>query len=336
MKRICTGLLVAVVVFASQAEEAEKPSLLKVGIIGLDTSHVTAFTDLINKKDNKGPLENIRIVAAFPGGSPDLDISVNPKRLPAFTKYLREKHGVEIVGSIDELVKKVDAVLLESVDGRPHLEQVRPVIAAGKPVFIDKPIAASLADTIEIFELAKKHDVPCFSSSSLRFNDRLKGLASDPKVGKIKRCDARGPVNPLKGHPELFFYGIHGIEMLFTVMGAGCETVTWKDDVVTGTWKDGRIGTFRNAKDYKVEVEGEKGTASSGGGGYQDLVKEIATFFRTKKAPVPAEETINLVAFMVAAEESKKAGGKPVTIESVVKSARKEIDNRSKGGNGAR
>jgi predicted dehydrogenase len=329
MMRIGTGLLVGFALLVGPAQAAETPEPLKVGIIGLDTSHVTAFTDLINK-DNKGPLENIRIVAAYPGGSPDLDISVRANRLPHFTKILREKHKVEIVDSIDELLKKVDAVLLESVDGRPHLEQVRPVIKAGKPVFIDKPIAASLADTIEIFDLAKKHKVPCFSSSSLRFSDRLKALANDPKVGKIKRCDARGPVNPLKGHPELFFYGIHGIEMLFTVMGPGCESVTWKDDVVTGVWKDGRIGTFRKAKDYKVEVEGDKGKASSGGGGYQELVKEIGVFFRTKKAPVPAEETINLVAFMTAAEESKKAGGTPVSIESVMKSAHKEIAERHK------
>jgi predicted dehydrogenase len=327
MTRISLGLLVMLALFASQASAQTKSGQLKVGIIGLDTSHVTAFTGLINK-DNKGPLANLRIVAAYPGGSPDLDISAN--RIEGFTKTLREKYKVEIVDSIDELLKKVDAVLLESVDGRPHLEQARQVIKKGKPIFIDKPVAASLADTIEIFDLAKKYKVPCFSSSSLRFNDRLKGLAQDLTLGKIQRCDAQGPVNPLKGHPELFFYGIHGIEMLFTVLGPGCKTVTWKDGVVTGTWADGRIGTFRNAKGYKVTVTTEKGTASSGGGDYQDLVKEIAIFFRTGKAPVPAEETINLVAFMTAAEESKKAGGKPVSIESVMAGAQKEIDDRHK------
>jgi predicted dehydrogenase len=330
MKRVCLVLTVAFTLVACAAEE-KKPALLKVGIIGLDTSHVTAFTGILNK-DNKGPLENIRVVAAFPGGSPDLDISIGPKRLPLFTKTLREKHKVEIVDSIDELLKKVDVVLLESVDGRPHLKQVRPVFEAGKPVFIDKPIAASLADTIEIFDLARKHKVPCFSSSSLRFSDKLKALAKDPSVGTIKQCDTTGPVSTLKGHPELFFYGIHGIEMLFTVLGPGCEKVTWKDGVVTGTWKDGRIGTFRAAKDnkYKATVTGDKGTASSGGGDYHGLLKEIGTFFRTNKPPVPAEETINLVAFMVAAEESKKAGGKEITIDSVMKSARQEISDRSK------
>src|SRR5262245_5425068 len=185
MSRAVAGLIVLAFLSAAPAQEEKKPELLKIGIIGLDTSHVTAFTGIINK-DNKGPLENMRVVAAFPGGSPDLPTSAD--RLAGFTKTLRDKHAVEIVESIDDLLKKVDAVLLESVDGRVHLEQVRPVLKAGKPVFIDKPIAASLADTIEIFELAKKHKVPCFSSSSLRFSDKLKALAKDEKVGKIKQC----------------------------------------------------------------------------------------------------------------------------------------------------
>jgi predicted dehydrogenase len=327
MIRAYSTFLVALVLLAGTACGEEKPAPLRVGMIGLDTSHVVAFTSILNK-DNKGPLANIRVVAAYPGGSPDLPISAD--RVGGFTRTLREKHKVEIVDSIPALLKKVDAVLLESVDGRVHLEQVRPVFEAGKPVFIDKPIAASLADTIEIFDLARKHKVPCFSSSSLRFSPRLQGLARDPEIGKVKRCDATGPVTPLKGHPELFFYGIHGIEMLFAVLGPGCETVTWKDDVVTGTWKDGRVGTFRKDKAYKVKVTGDKGSADSGGGNYEGLVAAIATFFRTKKAPVSPEETINLVAFMVAAEESKKAGGKPVAIADVMKAARQEIAERTK------
>jgi len=197
-------------------------------------------------------------------------------------------------------------------------------------LFIDKPIAASLADTIEILELARKHKTPCFSSSSLRFSDKLKALASDPKVGKIKQCDTTGSVSPLKGHPELFFYGIHGIEMLFTVLGPGCESVTSKGDVVTGKWKDGRIGTFRADKKYTAKVTGDKGSAESGGGDYNGLVKAIAVFFRDGKAPVSAEETINLVAFMTAAEESKKAGGREVSIETVMRQARDEIAARAK------
>jgi len=327
MPRLCSVLLLALAPLVIASDTEKKPPLLKVGIIGLDTSHVVAFTDILNKS-NTGPLENIRVVAAYAGGSPDLDVST--KRIAGFTKTLRDKYKVEIVDSIGALLKKVDVILLESVDGRPHLQQARPVILAGKPLFIDKPIAASLADTIEIFELAKKHKTPCFSSSSLRFSPRLKQLAKDPAVGTVKQCDTTGPISPLKGHPELFFYGIHGIEMLFTVLGPGCETVTWKDGVVTGIWKDGRIGTFREGKGYKATVTGDKGKAESGGGNYQGLVQEIGTFFRTGAVPVSPDETINLVAFMVAAEESKKAGGKSVSIESVMKQAHQEIAARSK------
>ncbi len=327
MRRASLALIPLLALTLPAADDKE-PAPLKVGIIGLDTSHVVAFTNILNKKDNKGPLANIRVVAAFPAGSPDLPISKD--RLEGFTKTLKEKHGVEIVDSIPDLLKKVDVVLLESVDGRPHLAQARPVIEAGKPLFIDKPVAASLADTIEIFALAKKHKVPCFSSSSLRFSDKLKALASDKSIGKLERCDTTGPVSPLAGHPELFFYGIHGIEMLFTVLGPGCESVTWKDGVVTGKWKDGRIGTFKPEKGYKAKVTGDKGTAESGGGDYNGLVRAIAVFFRDGKPPVPAEDTIDIVAFMVAAEESKKADGKEVTIADVMKKARDEIAARGK------
>lgn len=312
---------------SAHATAAEKPAPVRVGIIGLDTSHVVAFTNLINN-GKSGPLENVKVVAAYPAGSPDLSVSAD--RIEGFTKTLREKHKVEIVDSIKDLLRKVDVVLLESVDGRPHLKQARPVFAAGKPIFIDKPIAASLADTIAIFDLARENKVPCFSSSSLRFDKKLQSLAKDPNVGTIKECHATGPVNPLKGHPELFFYGIHGIEMLFTVMGPGCEKVTWKDGVVRGVWKDGRIGTFQKSKKYGVKVIGTKGTAQSGGGNYKGLVNEICTFFRTGKPPVSPEETINLVAFMTAAEESKKAGGKEILIADVMKQARQKLDNRNK------
>src|SRR5262249_44915907 len=162
-----------------RADEPTKQ--LRAGIIGLDTSHVVAFTGLLNGPRAKGVLAQVRIVAAYPGGSPDLPESRD--RVAGFTKTLREKYGVEIVDSIDALLKKVDVVLLESVDGRPHLEQVKPVLKAGKPVFIDKPVAGSLADAIQIYELAKEHKVPVFSSSSLRFSPGILGMRDDLKVG---------------------------------------------------------------------------------------------------------------------------------------------------------
>lgn len=133
---------------AVSAGELAKAAPLKAGIIGLDTSHVVAFTKLLNTADPKSELASVRIVAAYPGGS--VDIPSSRDRVAGFTAELRDKFGVAIVGSIPELLEKVDVVLLESVDGRPHLEQARPVFKARKPVFIDKPVAGSLADAIAL------------------------------------------------------------------------------------------------------------------------------------------------------------------------------------------
>jgi predicted dehydrogenase len=313
-------------------QQADKP-LLKAGIIGLDTSHVVAFTKILNNPKNEGDLAGIRVVAAYPGGSPDIPASKD--RLEGFTKTLREKHEVEIVDSIDALLKKVDVVLLESVDGRPHLEQVKPVLKAGKPVFIDKPVAGSLADAIQIYDLAKQYKVPVFSSSSLRFYPGISSMRDNPKVGEVLGCDAFGPCSLEPHHPDLFWYGIHGVEALFTIMGTGCESVarvhTRDTDLVTGTWKGGRIGTFRGirkgAGGYGATVFGSKGVvpASMAGGGYEPLLREIGKFFRTGKPPVSAEETIEIFAFMEAADESKRKAGAPVTIAEVMAKAREQI-----------
>lgn len=311
------------------AAEDEKPAeaTIRVGIIGLDTSHVVAFTDAFNNPTNEGDLAGVRVVAAFPGGSADIPDSAN--RLEGFTKDLAEK-GVEIVDSIDTLLTKVDAVLLESVDGRPHLEQVKPVFAAGKRVFIDKPVAGSLADALAIYRLSEESGVPCFSSSSLRFSPGILGMRNNDEVGKVLGCVAYSPCSLEPHHPDLFWYGIHGVETLFTIMGPGCESVsrvqTKDTDVVTGVWEGGRVGTYRGlrsgAQGYGALVFGEKKIAPSGTyEGYQPLVVEIARFFKTGKPPVSPEETIQIVAFMEAADESKRQGGAPVTIEQVMQQA---------------
>jgi hypothetical protein len=323
----CLLTIPLVLLSALSAPADDKP--LRAGIIGLDTSHVVAFTKLLNAPEKKGPLADVRIVAAYPGGSPDLPDSRN--RVAGFTAQLRDQLGVEIVPSIDDLLKKVDVVFLESVDGRPHLEQVRPVFKAHKPVFIDKPVAGSLADAIEIFDLAKEYHVPCFSSSSLRFSPGIAGMRHNAKVGDVLGCDAYGPCPLEPHHPDLFWYGIHGVEALYTIMGPGCVSVTRTHtkgtDLVTGTWKDGRIGTFRGIRDGKSDygalVFGKKGIAPSGGyGGYEPLVVEICKFFKTGRPPVSAEETIEIFAFMEAADESKRQGGRPVTLASVLAKAR--------------
>lgn len=319
-----TGFVVALAAaLAAPGLAAEPaPQCLRAGIIGLDTSHVIAFTQVINDPKATGELADVKIVAGYPGGSPDLPSSWD--RVKGYTEDLRKK-GVEIVPSIDELLKKVDVVLLESVDGRPHLEQARPVIAARKPLFIDKPMAGSLADVIAIFELAKAGNVPCFSSSSLRYCADVQAIRNGTSpLGKPVNVVAWGPYHTEPHHPDLFWYGVHGVETLYTIMGPGCKTVTRvAPDKVAGVWADGRKGAFQGKNGYGAEVEGTKGKGTVGKfEGYKPLVVEVCKFFKTGKAPVAAEETIELFAFMEAADESKRQGGAPVSIESVMAKAR--------------
>ena len=315
----------------TQAAAESKPKELRAGIIGLDTSHAEAFTKTLNKTPPVPGAEGCRVVAAYPKGSPDIKSSVD--RVPGYTEALR-KLNVEIVDSIDELLKRVDVVLLETNDGRPHLEQVLPCLKAGKPVFIDKPIAGPLVDAIAIFDAAKKYGVPVFSSSSLRFGKNSLAVR-DGSIGKVTRCETTSPASLEPTHPDLFWYGIHGVESLFTVMGTGCQSVvrgkTAEGKIeVTGQWSEGRTGVFREANGYQGTATGDKGTSPVGSyDGYDPLVFAIVKFFHTGVAPVSPEETLEIYAFMEAADESKRLDGASVTLESVMVKARAEAAKKA-------
>jgi predicted dehydrogenase len=291
---------------------------LRIGIIGCDTSHVVAFTETINNPAAKGHVAGGKVVAAYKGGSPDIPSSAT--RVEGYSKTLQEKYGVKFYDSIEEMCKDVDAVLLESVDGRPHLAQVKPVLQARKPVFIDKPMAASLKDVVEIFRLANDAKVPVFSSSSLRFARNTQAVRNG-LIGKVTYVETSSPCELEPHHPELFWYGVHGVESLFTVMGTGCQTAQRRTTPegkieVVGVWAGGRKGVYREAKDYHGLAKGEKGEAAVGSfDGYEPLVAAIIKFFQTGEPPVKPEETIEIMAFMEAADASKAKGGAEVKLQ---------------------
>lgn len=319
------GLLFSIAVSAPlQADE------IRVGIIGLDTGHVIAFTKTMNDENAEGVLKKCRVVAAYPKGSPDIESSVS--RVPKYTEEI-QKFGVEIVDSIPALLEKVDAVMLETNDGRPHLEQVIPVLKAGKRVFIDKPIAGSLTDSILIFKASEKYGVPLFSSSSLRYGPGTQEVRAGA-IGTVKYCQTGSPASLEKTHPDLFWYGIHGVESLFTAMGTGCESVARSKSEegmirVEGKWEGGRVGVFEERKGYGGIAKGEKGEKDIGTyPGYGPLVVEIGNYFDTGKIPVQPEETLEIYAFMEAADESKRQNGAEVTLESVMKKAEAEAQKR--------
>lgn len=292
---------------------------LRLGIVGTDTSHVTAFAGILNNPESKDHIPGARIVAAYKGGSPDLPSS--SERVEKYAAELQSKYGVEIVPDIATLLTKVDAVLLESVDGRPHLAQFREIVKGGKPVFIDKPLAASLDDAREIARLARANNVKWFSSSSLRYGDSIPALRLPGLTGVM----AWGP-GPMEEHHklDLTWYGIHTVEILYTLMGTGCEEVTRTfapdAEVVTGKWKDGRVGTVRLHRPYSAfgatafAPKEIKSTGKELNAGYRSLLVEIVKFFQTGVVPVNEAETLEIFAFMDAAQRSREAGGGPAKL----------------------
>ena len=322
MMRTCSRLAVALLVVLLTTASSRAADEIRIGMIGLDTSHCIAFTKILNDPNAAPEVSGCRVVAVYPKGSPDIESSV--RRVPDY-KVDIQKLGVEIVDSIDELLEQVDCVLLETNDGRPHLEQLRPCLKAGKPVFIDKPVAGSLADAVLIFREAEQAGVPIFSSSSLRYGKNSQEARAG-SLGRIHYCETHSPAGLEKTHPDLFWYGIHGVEALFTVMGTGCQTVQRTEEdgkiVVTGKWDGGRVGIFREGKGYGGTAKGEKGEGTVGSyDTYRPLVVEIVKFFKTREVPILPAETLEIYAFMEAADESKRQGGSEVSVASVMHKA---------------
>ncbi len=300
---------------------------IKVGLIGLDTSHVIQFAQLLNDPSRPDHVRGARIVAAFKGGSPDVESSAT--RIEKFTAEIRDKWKIEIVDSIEELTRKVDAVIITSVDGRTHLKQVRPVFAAKKRVFIDKPFAGNTKDALEIVRLARESGTPFFSTSGLRFSSIAQGLKKNTGLGEILGAFTYGPAPTEPHHPDLYWYGIHAVEILYTLMGPGCESVsrvhTKGADVVVGRWKDGRTGVVRGIRDgatsYGAVAFGSKSIGSAGppqGSDYGALMTSIVKFFETGAPPVAPEETLEMMAFMEAADLSKSRNGAQVALKELL------------------
>lgn len=326
MKHRILGLLL-VQLFAWITLQAQE--IIRVGVIGLDTSHSEAFIRLLNATDPEPQYAGFKIVAAYPYGSKTIESSM--KRIPEYTEVAK-KNGVKITSSIVELLEMVDCVLLETNDGKMHLEQATEVIKSKKPLFVDKPVAATLPDVIAIYRLAEELDVPIFSSSTLRYSSKNQELRAG-KEGGVVGADCYSPSPEEPSHAGFFWYGIHGVETLYTLMGTGCETVSCAStegaDVVVGVWKDGRIGTFRGlregARSYGGTVFCEKEMVPAGGyEGYGKLLEAILTFFKTRIAPVDKVETMEIYTFMEAANESKRQGGKPIRLKAVYEKANQE------------
>lgn len=292
---------------------------LKIGIIGLDTSHAVAFTELLNDSLHPYHVPGGQVVCAYPGGSADFPLSIS--RVGDHASALRDRFGVELTDSPEAVAARSDAILLESADGRVHPEQFRRVASYGKPVFIDKPLAVSSRDADEIFRLAEAHRVPVMSCSSLRYAEGLTRALADADLGDVFGADGYGPMPLEPTQPGLYWYGIHTVEMLFAALGPDCRqvkaTTNADHDVVVAEWADGRIGTFRGNRKgnsrFGALLHREKGTQfvdvyAHPKPYYASLLEKVMAMFLTGKPDVGPAETRRIIRFIEAANESRASG----------------------------
>jgi predicted dehydrogenase len=294
---------------------------LKLGIVGLDTSHVVAFTKILNDENHPLFIPGARVVAAYPSFSRDIHASYS--RVEGYTQELGDNWGVEMVDSVSALCERVDAVMIESNDGRRHLREYKAVAKARKPCFIDKPLATSVSDAKEIARLASEAGTRVFSSSSLRLVPEIRAAAQDPEgIGDIEQVHVFSPASLEVTNPGLFWYGVHGVEMVYTLLGRGCREVTClsreRGEVVVAEWEDGRRATLAATRlsthAYGAVVHGSKGSRAfvcQLEDIYVPLVRSIVAFFHGCDPPVAVETTVEMMAFIEAALVSE---GRPVPV----------------------
>jgi virulence factor len=285
--------------------------MIKLGVLDFDTSHVVEFTKRLNHVGIKEDqwVDGASVVVGCPGQS-----KIMPERIPEYVKQMKS-FGVPFVDRPEEMIGKVDGVLIESQEGSPHWERAKPFLEAGIPCFIDKPFTCSVADARKIIELANRKKVAVFSSSSLRYAPELVQFMADEKRGKLIGAFSYGPCIEHERNPGMFHYGIHAVEILYTLMGPGCDRVSCAyekgAEVSTGHWKDGRIATVRGLRDgahpYGAVAFTDKGATSlsiSATFVYRELLKQIVSMFTTGKSPLDPAITLEIVAFVEAAHRS--------------------------------
>jgi len=285
--------------------------MLRLGILDFDTSHVVEFTKRLNHVGIAQDqwVDGAKIVIGCPGES-----KIMPERIPGYVAEMK-KYGVPLVEKPDEMIGKVDGMLIESQEGTPHYERAKPFLEAGIPCFIDKPFTCSVDHARKIIDLAEQKKVPIFSSSSLRYAPDLVQFTKEEKHGKVLGAMTYGPASEHERNPGLFHYGIHAVEILYTLMGSGCDRVSCvyekNAEVTTGHWKDGRVASVRGIRsgkaDYGAIAFCEKGVQAipiSTGLIYRELLKKIVEMFQTGKSPLDPAVTLEIVGFIESAHKS--------------------------------
>jgi hypothetical protein len=296
--------------------------MIRIGLVDFDTSHVQAFTQRLNHIDiaESEWVEGAKVVAGCPGVS-----EMMPERIPGYREKLLA-YGVEMVEHPADLIGKVDAVMVESQQGNKHLAHARRFLESGLPVFVDKPFAGSVEDADEMIAIAQRSRLPLMSCSSLRYDPTIVAArARQDDLGQLLSVDVWSAAALHEGNPGMLHYAIHGVEMVYTLIGTGCQSVamafTPQSEVASGIWPSGHVSAVRGVREGSYGMgfvahytKGHAAFHVEGAAFYREMLKAVVTMFETGEPPIPYVEMREIIAFVVAAEASRKAGGVPATL----------------------
>ncbi len=329
--------------------EAQAADPVRIGILGIDNYQAVEYVQMYNNPKAEGDFAGLRVTAAYPVLSPDYPKSAELTEMwKAQMLNINKVPGnpvipqVEMVTSVEELLKRCDAVMIFSLDARMHLAQATAVLKAGKPLYIGRPLASTPEDAVAIFKVSEETKVPCWSCSQHRFSPGFSGMRDHAEVGKVLGCDVYGGFDVKAAEADKSTRGLHSIETLYTIMGPGVVKVSCTStpsvESITAVWADGRVGTFRGIKEgaakYSATVFGDKGVSTAGiyghgipvNGivptndkymGYGGLAIQMAKFFKGGPVPVTPAETLEIHALFVAADASRAQNGAVVPLQKL-------------------
>ena len=276
--------------------------MFRVGIIGSENSHAMAFSEIFNL-NNKEQYPDIQVVAIYGEDQ-------------AASEAVRDKCGAVIM-TPEEMLGKVDAVMVTSRDGALHAKYARPFIEAGIPAFVDKPLTRDVEDAVELMRLAKEKGVPIVGGSSLKYPEDLQGLKAVVEQGELRGADLAAPVSLVNDYGGFFFYAAHLVEMTMAIFGSNPQKVTAyrTKDAVTATVRfDGfdvtnhfNEGNYHYSatiytKDQTVFKELDVSKI------YQHECDAFARMLRTGEMEQTYEELVMPVAYIAAIEKAYETG----------------------------
>ena len=272
-----------------------------IGIIGAENSHTAGFGKLFN------------IEKSFPG----IEVKYVWGETEAFAKKAMEGGNIpQMVKDPNDMLGKIDGLIVDHRHGKFHLEPAIPFIKAGIPTFIDKPFCYRAAEGKAFLQLAREHGTPVTSFSSIAHSYETFAIKEQLKgIKNINQVVRYGPVDLESKYGGIFFYGAHIVQPLLYLFGDNVQKVqvhqNGKNSSASLVFKDGMLATliFTTKKyGWSTHVETEEGIIplkanieeEKPGLNYVDMVK----MFKTGKEPRSYKSIIHCVAVLEALEKS--------------------------------